>query len=132
MRLLPRNVWLLTIAQSLMMSVSSMVVFAGGLIGAKLAPIDKLATLPIACMVIGTASAVVPVTLLMKRIGRKNSFVLILVYSIAVAILAAFTVYGQAFYWFCATTFLFGATNACVMQFRFAAMESVSRKRSLF
>ena len=126
MRLLPRNVWLLTIAQSLMMSVSSMVVFAGGLIGAKLAPIDKLATLPIAGMVIGTASAVVPVTLLMKRIGRKNSFVLILVYSIAVALLAAFAVYWQAFYWFCATTFLFGATNACVMQFRFAAMESVS------
>jgi len=122
---LPRNVWLLTIAQSLMMAVSSLVVFAGGLIGARLAPIEKLSTLPIACMVIGTATAVVPVTFLMKRIGRKHSFIVILIYSIVIALFSAYTIYLQAFYWFCASTFLFGATNACVMQFRFAAMESV-------
>ncbi|HNP06596.1 MAG TPA: MFS transporter [Cyclobacteriaceae bacterium] len=123
---LPRNVWLLTIAQSLMMAVSSMVVFAGGLIGTKLAPFDKLSTLPIACMVVGTASAVVPVTFLMKRLGRKRSFIFILIYSIIISLLAAYTIYWQAFYWFCASTFLFGVTNACVMQFRFAAMESVT------
>ncbi|MEQ8364119.1 MAG: MFS transporter [Cyclobacteriaceae bacterium] len=123
---LPRNVWLLTIAQSLMMAVSSMVVFAGGLIGTKLAPVDKLSTLPIACMVIGTACAVVPVTFLMKRLGRKRSFIFILIYSILISLLAAYTIYLQAFYLFCASTFLFGVTNACVMQFRFAAMESVT------
>lgn len=123
---LPRNVWLLTIAQSLMMSVSSMVVFAGGLIGTKLTPIAKLSTLPIACMVIGTAAAVVPVTLLMKKIGRKKSFLLILTYSIFIALAAAYTVHIHHFYLFCCCTFLFGITNACVMQFRFAAMESVS------
>ncbi len=103
-----------------------MVVFVGGLIGTKLAPIDKLSTLPIACLVIGTATAVVPVTFLMKRIGRKHSFIIILIYSIVIALLAAYTIYLQMFYWFCATTFLFGVTNACVMQFRFAAMESVT------
>ncbi|MEQ9412462.1 MAG: MFS transporter [Cyclobacteriaceae bacterium] len=123
---LPRNVWLLTIAQSLMMAVSSMVVFAGGLIGTKLAPVDKLSTLPIACMVIGTACAVVPATFLMKRLGRKRSFIFILIYSILISLLAAYTIYLQAFYLFCASTFLFGVTNACVMQFRFAAMESVT------
>ncbi len=126
MKALPRNVWLLTSAQALMMSVSSMVVFAGGLIGTKLAPIEKLSTLPIACMIIGTAAAVVPVTLLMKHIGRKKSFIIILLYSMAISMLAAYTIYIQAFYWFCLATFLFGATNACVMQFRFAAMESVT------
>jgi len=123
---LPRNVWLLAIAQSLMMSVSSMVVFAGGLIGAKIAPLEKLSTLPIACMIIGTATAVVPVTLLMRKIGRRNSFIIILIYSIVIALLAAYAVYLQAFYWFCLSTFLFGVTSACVMQFRFAAMESVT------
>ncbi|MCB0491937.1 MAG: MFS transporter [Cyclobacteriaceae bacterium] len=107
------------------MAVSSMVVFAGGLIGTQLAPIDKLSTLPIACMVIGTACAVVPVTFIMKRLGRKRSFIYILIYSIFISLLAAYTVYLQTFYWFCASTFLFGVTNACVMQFRFAAMESV-------
>ncbi len=125
MTALPRNVWLLAIAQSLMMSVSSLVVFAGGLIGTKIAPTEKLSTLPIACMIIGTAIAVVPVTLLMKRLGRRRSFILILLYSIIIAFVAAYAVYLQAFYWFCLSTFLFGSTNACVMQFRFAAMESV-------
>lgn len=126
MNQLPRNVWLLTLAQCLMMSVSSLVVFAGGLIGSQLAPVAKLSTLPIACMVIGTAIAVIPVTLLMKKIGRKASFILILLYSIAIALFASYAVYIQSFYLFCISTTLFGATNACVMQFRFAAMESVS------
>ncbi|MEQ8425613.1 MAG: hypothetical protein RIA63_12940, partial [Cyclobacteriaceae bacterium] len=100
MRSLPLNVWLLAIAQALMMSVSSMVVFAGGLIGSKLAPVEKLSTLPIACLIIGTATSVVPVTLLMKQIGRKKSFILILVYSIVISLVAAYTIYIQHFYWF--------------------------------
>jgi MFS family permease len=126
MKILPRNVWLLTIAQSLMMSVSSLVVFAGALIGTKISPVAEMATLPVASMIIGTAATVVPITLLMRKIGRRKSFILILIFSIAIAFFAAYTVYIQAFYLFCLSTFLFGVTNACVMQFRFAAMESVS------
>ncbi len=125
MKNLPRNVWLLVVAQALMMSVTSLVVFAGGLIGTKIAPIEKLATLPVACMIIGTATAVVPVTLLMKRIGRRKSFLLILIYSIANSGFASLALFQQNFILFCASTFLFGVTSACVMQFRFAAMESV-------
>lgn len=107
------------------MSVSSLVVFAGGLIGTRLAPVNNLSTLPIALMVIGTASSVVPVTLLMRKIGRKLSFIGILIYSILVSLFAAWCISVESFYMFCLSTFLFGATNACVMQFRFAAMESV-------
>ncbi|NQU52149.1 MAG: MFS transporter, partial [Bacteroidetes bacterium] len=50
---LPRNVWILTISQALLLSVSSMVVFVGGLIGSKLAPLENLATLPVASIVVG-------------------------------------------------------------------------------
>jgi len=108
------------------MSVSSMVVFVGGLAGTRLAPVEKLATLPIAIMIIGTALSVVPVTMLMRKTGRRKSFIIILTYSISVAILAAYSLSIESFYLFCTSTFLFGATNVCVMQFRFAAMESVS------
>lgn len=108
------------------MSVTSLVVFVGGIAGTRLAPVEKLATLPVAMMIIGTASSVVPITMLMKRLRRKKSFILLLVYSILVAFLAAHALKIESFYWFCFSTFLFGATNACVMQFRFAAMESVS------
>ena len=77
MKHLPKNVWLLAIAQALIMSVSSVVVFVGGIIGTSLAPIENLATLPVASIVTGTAAIVVPVTILMKKIGRKNQVIIV-------------------------------------------------------
>lgn len=123
---LPKNVWLLTIAQALILSVNSSVVFIGGLIGKNLAPNPNLSTLPVACIVIGTATASVPVTMLMKKIGRRTSFIAILSYSVLVAIGALYAIIAESFIGFCTATFLFGATSACAMQFRFAAMESVT------
>lgn len=128
MNTLPRNVWLLTIAQALLLSVSSMVVFVGGLVGSRLAPVENLATLPVACIVIGTALTIPPVTLLMKTIGRRKSFFAITLFSILVALLAGYAISISSFYLFCFSTFLLGSTYSCVMQFRFAAMESVSEE----
>lgn len=123
---LPKNVWLLTVSQALMLSVSSLVVFVGGLVGTKLAPLENLATLPVASIVVGTAVTIPPVTLLMNTIGRRKSFFVIGGYSILVALLAGYAISISSFYLFCLSTFLLGATYSCVMQFRFAAMESVS------
>jgi len=123
---LPTNVWLLTTAQALILSVSSMVVFVGGLVGAKLAPVENLATLPVASVVVGTAITIPPVTLLMNTIGRRRSFFIIGIYSVLIAFLAAYSIVISNFYLFVFSTFLFGATYSCVMQFRFASMESVS------
>jgi MFS family permease len=126
MKGLTRNVWILTIAQALILSVSSMVVFVGGLVGTKLAPLENLATLPVASIVVGTAVTIPPVTLLMNTIGRRKSFFVMGVYSILVALLAGYAISISSFYLFCFSTFLLGATYSCVMQFRFAAMESVT------
>ena len=126
MNSLPRNVWILTIAQALLLSVSSLVVFVGGLVGTKLAPLENLATLPVASIVVGTAVTIPPVTLLMNTIGRRRSFFIIIVFSILVALLAGYAISISHFYLFCLSTFLLGTTYSCVMQFRFAAMESVS------
>ena len=128
MNTLPRNVWLLTISQALLLSVSSMVVFVGGLVGSRLAPVENLATLPVASIVIGTALTIPPVTLLMKTIGRRKSFFAITLFSILVALLAGYAISISSFYLFCFSTFLLGSTYSCVMQFRFAAMESVSEE----
>ncbi len=126
MNSLPRNVWILTISQALLLSVSSLVVFVGGLVGTKLAPLENLATLPVASIVVGTAVTIPPVTLLMNTIGRRRSFFVIGIFSIFVALLAAYAITISHFYLFCLSTFLLGAMYSCVMQFRFAAMESVS------
>ncbi|MCZ6830672.1 MAG: hypothetical protein O7F73_13995 [Gammaproteobacteria bacterium] len=52
---MPLNVWLLMAAQALNQCCASMIVLVGGLIGAQLAPIPELVTLPVAVMVVGTA-----------------------------------------------------------------------------
>ena len=126
---LPKNVWILTISQALILSVSSMVVFVGGLVGAQLTPVENLATLPVASTVVGTAVMIPPVTLLMNAIGRRRSFFALGIYSVLVAFLASYAISISSFYLFCFSTFLFGATYACVMQFRFASMESVSEEQ---
>jgi MFS family permease len=123
---LPLNVWILTVAQALMMSVSPIIVFIGGLIGAKLAPVSNMATLPIAAIIIGTALAVVPVTMVMKKTGRKKAFLFTAVYSVIISLCISYTVHIGSFYLFCFSVFLMGVSIASVMQFRFAAMESVS------
>ena len=63
---MPRNVWVLTLAQAFAMSATPMMMLLGGLIGAQLAPTPALSTLPIAVMVIGVALSVVPVSRLMR------------------------------------------------------------------
>lgn len=128
MKQLPLNVWLLTIAQAFIMSVGAVVVFVGGIVGAALAPGKTLSTLPVASIIIGTACFTIFVSMLMKKIGRKKSFLIIIIYSMFIALLASYSIHLESFYLFCLSCFLFGVTTSCVMQFRFAAMESVSEK----
>lgn len=125
MKVLPFNVWLLMIVGSIAMTAAPMVVFTGGFIGANLAPNSSLATLPVAMMVVGTAVAVIPVTLLMQRVGRKRAFLLGSFISSGGALLSAFSIAEQSFWLFCGGVLLLGAGLAFVQQYRFAAMESV-------
>ncbi len=124
-----KNVWTLTIAQAFMMSLNSLNVFAGGLIGNKLAPSEKLATLPVATIIVGTALATVPLTFLMKKLGRRQTFLMVAIYSILISLLAVYSISIEHFYLFSFCTFLLGVTSACIMQFRFASMESVKEEQ---
>ena len=126
MKKLPFNVWLLMCVGALSMSASSVVVFTAGLIGSEIAPSSALATLPLAMMIIGTATAVIPVTMMMQRIGRKISFIIGSGISIVGCLLAAFSIVSGLFSLLCLATFVIGVGLAFVQQFRFAAMESVS------
>ena len=120
-----KNVWILTLAQALMMSMNSLNVFVGSLVGNEIAPDPKLATLPVASIVVGTAISTVPVTMLMKKIGRKATFLSVSIYSVIVAVMAAYAISLANFYLFVGCTFLLGFNSATLLQYRFAAMESV-------
>lgn len=109
-----------------MTSCATLVVLSGSLIGNKLAPDEKLSTLPVALFIIGSASNTVPVALLMQKFGRKVVFQSVAIIGIFFAGLATWSITQQSFIFFCITVFLLGTTIAAVQQFRFAAMESVA------
>lgn len=106
--------------------IAPMVVFVGGLVGGELAPNERLSTLPVAAIVIGTALAVIPVSGLMARYGRKVVFVGSALCSSVVALSAALSIYYQSFWGFTLAVACLGASLAVLQQYRFAAMESVS------
>ncbi len=110
------------------MSATTIVTLLGGLIGAQIAPSPTLVTLPATTMIVGVALSTIPAALLMKRIGRKNGFLLSAVVAAFSSLLLAFAVFHHNFYLFCFGTFLLGTNGAFVQQYRFAAIESVKKE----
>jgi MFS family permease len=99
---------------------------ASSLIGAELAPSPNWATAPIALMICGTAIAVIPVTQLMRKIGRKIALFWFMLVGILGCLIAIAALQLASFALFCFASFILGALSASLMQGRFAAMESVS------
>lgn len=120
-----RTLIILTLAQAFTLTGPPMVILLGGIVGATLAPSASLATLPVALMIIGTASTTIPAALFMERFGRRTGFLLGAGYACAAGFLAAFAIDTGSFWTFCAATFLVGSNNAFVQQYRFAVAESV-------
>lgn len=106
-----------------------MMMLIGSIIGARLAEDPQWATLPIALMVVGQASAVLPATRAMARWGRRSGLWLFLLLGICASLLATQALARESFALFCSAAALFGATNAALQQVRFAAMESVPLER---
>lgn len=117
----------LMVAQALALSSAPLMVFIGGLIGAQLHSDPSFATLPIAVMIIGMASAVWPATRLAGRFGRRPVFVGAMLLGVVSSLLAAFAVYQKSFWGFTASACLFGCVGAVIQQFRFFAMSLVPR-----
>jgi len=125
-----KNVWLLMFAQALMGSIGPVVVFVGGFVGLKLAPSPVLATLPIACMIVGIACYMLPAVKLLATIGRKKGFLLAASWGLINCLITSYAIYLQHFWMFCFAIFNFGFMIANSQQFRFAAMESVKEQHA--
>lgn len=123
----PRNIYLLFLAQIIGGVAASVVPLLGGLIGADIAPSPALVTFPATSMFIGIAVGTIPAALLMKKIGRRNGFLLSAFLAFLAALLAAFSVSQQMFYLLCVSCFFMGFNGAFVQQYRFASSESVAK-----
>lgn len=123
---MPVTVWRLTLAYALVMSGTSMMVLTAGIIGPDFAPLPGLATLPVACVIVGVASGTLPTGRLLTQWGRRRVFVA----NGMLACLAALTAYlglkMDGFALFCLAALMMGWSAAAGHQYRFAAFDAVS------
>ena len=120
-----RNVFILSICQALGFSIAPFVSLVGGIVGTQLAPNPIWSTLPVACVVVGTALFTFPASRIMRAIGRRNGFSLFALIAALASLLAAYAIGIESFYLFCLATLILGGNIAFVLQYRFAAAESV-------
>lgn len=119
-----RSLATLTAAQALGLSGAPLVVMVGGIVGAELAPVAALASLPLAMMVVGTALGSAPAALAMRRFGRRLGFAAGAVVGMGGALLACVAVVRGSFAALTLATLVVGTNLAFVMQYRFAAAEA--------
>lgn len=125
MKHLPAAVWRLTIAYSLMMAGTSLMVLLAGIIGTTFAPSTDLATLPIALVVVGVAASTLPTGRLLGRFGRRPVFIAYGVLAILATLTAMQSLILGTFTGFCLAAFMMGWAGAAGHQYRFAALEAV-------
>jgi MFS family permease len=118
------NVALLAASQALALSAVVLSMTLAGILGATLAPDRGLATLPIAVMVVGTALASIPASMLMRRLGRRAGFMLGAALGVIGSTLAAIGLYRQSFGVFVLGHLLIGAYQGFANYYRFAAAEA--------
>ena len=118
-----RQVLILAGAQALFQVTSVLVMTVGGLAGAQLASSPRWATLPIATMLLGTATLTFPASMLMARIGRRPGFLAGTAFGVLGGLLAALGVAQRSLELLALGTFLLGANQAFAQFYRFAASE---------
>jgi MFS family permease len=120
-----RNVPLLAVAQSLMMSANSLIIASAALVGASLAKDEALATLPLAAQFIAIMLTSIPASMLMDRIGRKPAFIMVTSLGMSAGALAAWAIVSHNFWLFVSATMLVGVFNGFGNYYRFAAADAV-------
>ncbi len=121
-----RNAVVLACAQALGGANPAIVVSLGGIVGFQLAENKALATLPVSLLNLGLAAGVIPAALLMRRIGRRNAYVMGAFLGVLGACIAAAGTAQSTFWLFCLGTFVAGTYGAFVQSYRFAAADSAT------
>ena len=122
------------LGQGLTGTVISLLTLTSALVGKQLAPVPSLATLPITMTVLGSLVMSYSASMLMKRYGRKQAFMLSGFIGVAGGLLAAVAVYYLNFYLFLISTLILGCATVFNQYYRFSAAEifddSVKSKRA--
>ena len=121
-----KNVALLCATQSLLFTNNTILISINGLAGFALAADKSLATLPVTSYVVGAALTTLPVSHLMRRVGRINGFTIGTLIGILGALICGYAMYTQSFWTLCLGTLVMGIYNASGQYYRFAAADVAS------
>lgn len=120
---------LLFCGQALYWSCSLIGITLTALVGVQLAPLNSLATLPLALLVLGNLLAVQPLSHFMQRHGRRPGLMLGAGGGVLGGLVCAAGVWTGDFLWFCLGALGIGVYQASAMYYRFAALEAVDAGR---
>lgn len=120
-----RNVGALAACQGLLLTNNSVLITVNALAGYALAPDKGLATLPLTTYFLGAALTTLPMSFLMKRLGRRAGFFIGACCAILGSLLCGWGVYTENFWLLCAGTAVLGIYFAAGQYYRFAAADAV-------
>jgi MFS family permease len=121
-----RNAVILAIAQALYGAALTAVVVTAGLVGAQLAPSASWATLPMSMTIVGTALTTLPISLMMRRTGRRMGFVVCALVGAVGSLVGVVAIFQRSFELFLVGCFLVGVYQASASYYRFAAADTAS------
>ncbi len=115
----------LAVLQALLLTNNALTFFLAPLIGVVLASNPAFATVPLTAFVVGAAATTLPMSLLMKRLGRRAGFLLGAFIGLCGAALGALALVQESFLLFSGAAFCGGSYSATGQYYRFAAAEAV-------
>ncbi len=121
-----RNALVLACAQAFGGANPAIVVSLGGIVGSQLVADKTFATVPVSLMQLGIACGVIPAAMLMRRLGRRNGYLIGALTGVIASSIAAAGTGSRIFWLFCLGTFMCGLYGAFVQSYRFAAADTAS------
>ena len=118
-----RGVLALSACQALLVVNNLTIVSVGSLAGFALASDKNWSTLPATAYIVGGALSTYPISLYMRRRGRRAGFTLGIVAGMVGAAISTAAVWLHLFWLFCLGTLIAGAYNASGGYYRFAAAD---------
>ena len=122
------RVFLLSVCFALTGATASLTVSAGSLVGYAIAENKALATLPLFLKLLGTMSGGLPLSLLMRRVGRRVGFLVGTSIGSVGALCGAYAILTSNFLLFCLSTYLMGLMIGCNHLYRFTAVEVAGKE----
>lgn len=120
------NVVRLAAAQALSMTTMNVNIINTALVGALLAPLAWLATLPLSLQFLTSMMATLPASLLMARYGRRPVFIAGVLVAVVGSLGNGIAIMLEHYLLFCLSSMLLGVAIGCAGYYRYAAADSAS------